>query len=154
MKIKEYYGLHNLSSILGNKKKKRLGRGEGSGLGKTCGRGNKGQKARKSGTVRVGFEGGQNPLYKRLPKYRFNNFLFRKKIISINLETINNKYIEDELVDKHSLLKKGIINKNNILIKILGDGDLNFKLKFYVDFVSKNAAKKISESGGKITLIK
>lgn len=152
--MNNYFGLHNLVSFsIFNKKKKRLGRGEG-GKGKTCGKGNKGQKARKSGNVRVGFEGGQNPLYKRLPKYKFSNFFFKKNIFAINIKNIKEKYSEGELVDKHSLLRKGIIKKGTKLVKILGDGDLNFKLKFYVNYVSKSAREKIIKSGGRIIIEK
>ncbi len=152
--MNNYFGLHNLvpSSIF-NKKKKRLGRGEG-GKGKTCGRGNKGQKARKSGNVRVGFEGGQNPLYKRLPKYKFNNFFFKKIVSIINLKNIKEKYSEGELVDKCSLLRKGLIKKGAKFIKILGDGELNFKLKFYINYISNSAREKIIKSGGRIIIMK
>ena len=96
----EYRGLHNLISVRNaHKKAKRVGRGESSGYGKTSGRGHKGQKSRKSGNVRIGFEGGQNPIVRRLPKVGFTNSRFKKKYTAINLKIISLKFEKNSLID-------------------------------------------------------
>jgi len=138
-------------------KKIRVGRGIGSGKGKTSGRGIKGQKSR-SGVAIKSFEGGQMPLYRRLPKRGFNP-LNKLKIAKINVEKIQ-KLIEkkiiktDEKIDLKSLIKKNVINKSFKKIKILGNGEINSKLEVEADFSSKSAIEKIEKMGGKISLKK
>jgi large subunit ribosomal protein L15 len=134
------------------KKKKRIGRGPGSGMGKTSTKGHKGQKARKGSSIRTGFEGGQTPLYRRLPKRGFKNFLFKNNYNEINLYLLNN--FEDNTVINYEVLKeKGLINKNLKKIKILGNGELNKKLEVHANFLSENAKKKIESAGGKVIII-
>lgn len=127
-----------------NKKKKRLGRGIGSGKGRTCGRGNKGQKSRSGYSKKIGFEGGQTPLYKRIPKLGLKKK--KKKYLIFNLNRIQNiidKYnIKDKIINKELLIKLKIIKKNK-RIKILSNGNLKKKYILYADKFSKNAYKKI-----------
>ena len=138
-------------------KKMRVGRGIGSGKGKTCGRGIKGQKSR-SGVAIKSFEGGQMPLYRRLPKRGFTN-IFKKNFNSINLMQIQNlidkKKIETkEKITQELLLKKKIIKKRLEGIKILGRGDIKSKIIIQVQKASKNAIKKIEKIGGKVNIVK
>ena len=138
-------------------RKLRVGRGIGSGKGKTSGRGVKGQKSR-SGVAIKSFEGGQMPLYRRLPKRGFNS-LNKIKIAKINLEKlqnlIDNKRIKnDEKISLDYLKKEKIVNKAYSKLKILGSGDLKSKLNFEVHSLSKTAKEKIEKLGGKVTLIK
>ena len=140
--------LSNLKNVPGAKhSKKRVGRGPGSGLGKTCGKGHKGQNSRSGGGVKPGFEGGQMPLIRRLPKRGFKN-PFKKYYNIVNLSTLEEKYNEDEIVSFETLLAKDIIKKPLDGIKILGKGDLTKKLKFSVDKVSVSAKEKIIAAGG------
>ena len=137
--------------------KKRLGRGTGSGTGKTSGRGHKGQKSR-SGVSLKGFEGGQMPLYRRLPKRGFKN-IFKKHFNSINLIQIQNlidkkKILSKEEITEELLLKKKIIKKKLSGIKILGRGDIKSKIIIQAQKASKNAVKKVEKIGGKINIIK
>jgi len=144
--------LHDLKPAeKANKNRKRRGRGGSSGLGTTSGRGNKGQKARSGGGVRPGFEGGQMPLTRRLPKRGFNNSRFAKTVEIVNLTDIDNKYTDGETVNKESLVEKGLIKGNKNFIKILGEGDISKKLTFNVDKVSGSAEKKIKEAGGELS---
>jgi len=144
--------LHDLKPAeKANKNRKRRGRGGSSGLGTTSGRGNKGQKARSGGGVRPGFEGGQMPLTRRLPKRGFNNSRFAKTVEIVNLTDIDNKYTDGETVNKESLVEKGLIKGNKDFIKILGEGDISKKLTFNVDKVSGSAEKKIKEAGGELS---
>ena len=135
--------------------KKRLGRGIGSGKGKTSGRGVKGQKSR-SGVAIKSFEGGQMPLYRRLPKRGFNP-LKKEKIAILNLDKIQ-KFIEnkkislDSKIDIETLKKANIVNKSFNKIKILGSGDIKNKINLNVDFISESAKKKLEKVGGTITL--
>ena len=138
-------------------KKIRVGRGIGSGKGKTSGRGHKGQKSR-SGVAIKSFEGGQMPLYRRLPKRGFNP-IKKTKIAKINIEKlqtlIEKKKIQtDEKIDLKNLIKKNILNKSYKKIKILGVGNINVKLNIEADFASKSAKEKIEKLGGKISIIK
>ena len=130
--------------------KKRVGRGIGSGLGKTSGRGHKGQKARSGGGVRRGFEGGQTPLYRRLPKRGFTN-IHAKKYTEVTLTMLNKS--ESEEVTAESLLKEGIIGKINDGIVILGTGSLEKKLTVKAKRFTKTAKEKIEATGGKIEVI-
>lgn len=130
--------------------KKRVGRGIGSGLGKTSGRGQKGQKSRSGGGVRRGFEGGQTPLYRRLPKRGFNN-KFAKNYTEVTLTMLNKS--EAEEVTAESLLKERIIGRINDGIVVLGTGKLEKKLTVKAKRFTKAAAEKIEAAGGKIEVI-
>jgi large subunit ribosomal protein L15 len=129
----------------------RKGRGIGSGLGKTAGRGHKGQKARSGGGVRPGFEGGQMPLQRRTPKRGFTN-IFKKEIVAINVQELNR--LEDGSVVTPELLKEtGVIKAIKDGVKILGNGDLQKTLTVRGVAVSKSAAEKITAAGGKVEVI-
>ena len=127
--------------------RKRVGRGIGSGTGKTSGKGHKGQNARSGGGVRPGFEGGQMPLYRRLPKRGFNN-IFAKHYVSINVEELN-KFEDGAEVTNEALIEKGIIKKALDGVKILGRGELTKKLNVKVAKYSESAKEKIEKAGGK-----
>ncbi|MGA1846814.1 50S ribosomal protein L15 [Deferribacter abyssi] len=143
--------LHDLRPAKGSKKnKKRVGRGTGSGLGTTAGKGTKGQKARSGGGVRPGFEGGQMPLYRRLPKRGFSNKKFSKEYEIVNLEQINVKFSEGEVINVESLVAKRLIKGNKDGVKILGNGEVTKKLLFDVDKISSSAIEKIKKVGGEI----
>ena len=131
-------------------KRKRLGRGIGSGLGKTSGKGHKGQKARSGGGVRRGFEGGQTPLYRRLPKRGFNN-IHAKKYTEVTLTMLNKS--EASEVTAESLLSEGIIGKVNDGIVVIATGKLEKKLTVKAKRFTKAAAEKIEAAGGKIEVI-
>lgn len=144
--------LHDLSSAEGSKKKsKRVGRGMSSGHGKTSTRGHKGQNARSGGGVRPGFEGGQMPLYRRLPKRGFTN-IFKKEFAVVNVEDLN-IFEENTKVTPELLIEKGIIKKVKDGIKILGEGDLKVKLDVEANAFSKSAQEKIEAVGGKAEVI-
>jgi len=130
--------------------KKRVGRGIGSGLGKTSGRGHKGQKARSGGGVRRGFEGGQTPLYRRLPKRGFTN-IHAKSYIEVTLTMLNKS--KSDKVTAESLMEEGIINKINDGIVILGTGSLDKKLEVKAKRFTKTAKEKIEAAGGKIEVV-
>ena len=141
--------LHELSPSEGSKKKAfRVGRGHGSGNGKTSG---KGQKARSGGGVRPGFEGGQMPIYRRLPKRGFTN-IFAKKYTSINVEDLN-KFDNGTEITAEVLKENGVIKKINDGIVVLGRGDLNKKVTIKAKRFSKSAEEKISAAGGKAEVI-
>ncbi len=131
-------------------KRKRLGRGTGSGLGKTSGKGHKGQKARSGGGVRRGFEGGQTPLYRRLPKRGFNN-IHAKNYTEVTLTMLNKS--EASEVTAESLLAEGIIGKVNDGIVVIATGKLDKKLTVKAKRFTKAAAEKIEAAGGKIEVI-
>ena len=144
--------LHVLSPSEGSKKKAfRVGRGHGSGNGKTSGKGQKGQKARSGGGVRPGFEGGQMPIYRRLPKRGFTN-IFAKKYTSINVEDLN-KFDNGTEITAEVLKENGVIKKINDGIVVLGRGDLNKKVTIKAKRFSKSAEEKISAAGGKAEVI-
>jgi len=130
------------------KNRKRVGRGDGSGHGGTAGKGHKGQKARSGGKVRPGFEGGQMPLSRRLPKRGFRN-LFRKEVIAVNVEHLN-RFEQNAVVDAELLLKSGLIKKTGDAIKILGKGEIKVPLTVKVDMISKGAKEKIEAAGGTV----
>ena len=130
--------------------RRRVGRGVGSGLGKTSGRGHKGQKARSGGGVRRGFEGGQTPLYRRLPKRGFTN-IHAKNYVEVTLTMLNKS--EAETVTAESLLKEGIISKVNEGIVILGTGSLDKKIEVKAKRFTKTAKEKIEAAGGKIEVV-
>ena len=145
--------LHELEKNIGaTHAKKRVGRGSGSGLGKTSGRGQKGQKARSGGSINPVFEGGQLPLYRRLPKRGFSNYPFKKEYAVINLSDLN--VFEDGTVVTPALLKeRGIVKKQLSVIKVLGEGQLEKKLTVQAHKFSKSAIDKINESGSKAEVI-
>ena len=129
---------------------KRLGRGIGSGLGKTSGKGHKGQNARSGGGVRVGFEGGQMPLIRKLPRRGFNNANFKKQYSIVNLAVLN-KFDENAVVDSNALIEKGILSKiEEYGVKILGNGKLEKALTIKANKFSESAVKKIKKAGGTI----
>jgi len=135
-----------------NKSPKRVGRGTGSGWGKTAGRGHKGAKARSGATRRLGFEGGQMSLIRRLPKFGFTN-VAKKVYQVVNVETLNH-FRKDSVVDKTVMKEAGIIRKTALPVKVLGDGKLSKPLSVSAEAFSKSAKKKIVEAGGKVELIK
>ena len=142
--------LGNLHPTVKTKSKKRVGRGMGSGLGKTSGRGHKGQKARSGGGVRRGFEGGQTPLYRRLPKRGFKN-INSKTYTEVTLTMLNKSKATEVTAD--TLLEEGIIGKINDGIVVLGTGSLEKKLTVKATRFTKAAAEKIEAAGGKIEVI-
>ena len=144
--------LHELSPAEGSAKAAwRKGRGTGSGNGKTAGKGHKGQNARSGGGVRPGFEGGQNPLYRRLPKRGFHN-RFSTQYAIINEETLN-KFEDGAVVDINTLLAEGIIRKEYSGLKVLGDGEISKKVTVKAVVFSASAKEKIEAAGGKAEVI-
>ena len=145
--------LHELEKNIGaTHAKKRVGRGSGSGLGKTSGRGQKGQKARSGGSINPVFEGGQLPLYRRLPKRGFTNDKFRTRYAFINLDELN-RFEEGTVVTPALLKETGIIKKQLAGIKVLGTGKLEKKLTIQANKFSASALEKIQESGSKAEVI-
>ena len=142
--------LGKLEPAVKRQTKKRVGRGIGSGLGKTAGRGHKGQKARSGGGVRRGFEGGQTPLYRRLPKRGFTN-IHAKNYTEVTLTMLNKSKAEE--VTAESLIKDGIISKANDGIVVLGTGTLDKKLTVQAKRFTASAASKIEAAGGKAEVI-
>ena len=134
-----------------NKRKRRVGRGQGSGRGSTAGKGNKGQKSRSGGKTYVGFEGGQMPLYRRLARRGFSNHPFKQEWEIVNLGEIEKRFEASETVDPASLFKKGLIKKNTP-VKILANGDFTKKLSFKVAATSVSAKEKIEKAGGELTV--
>lgn len=142
----------NISPTKGSKKKKkRKGMGAGTGAGKTAGRGQKGQKARSGGKSAVGFEGGQMPLQRRIPKRGFVN-IFKEKFSLVNLDKLN-KFEASENVDRGLLFKKNIISNQKDPVKLLGKGILEKPLTIQVNKASKNAIEKVEKAGGKVILV-
>ena len=145
--------LHELSPQEGSVKAGfRKGRGAGSGNGKTAGKGHKGQNARSGGGVRPGFEGGQLPLYRKLPKRGFNNSRFGKCYSVVNVQLLN-KFNDGDVVDCAALLAAGIINKCNDGVKVLGEGELTKKLTVKAAVFSASAKEKIEAVGGKTEVV-
>lgn len=141
--------MHELGPAYGaTTKRKVVGRGIGSGTGKTAGKGQKGQKARTGGKIRRGFEGGQTPLYRRIPKRGFNNY-FAKEYAIINVSDLE-VFDNDTTVDSKVLIEKGLINKELDGVKVLGNGTLTKKLTVVATKFSKSAEEKIQAVGGKI----
>lgn len=145
--------LHELQPAAGSKKARtRVGRGLGSGLGKTSGRGQKGQNSRSGGGVRSGFEGGQMPLYRRLPKRGFNN-VFAKQYAEVNVEQLN-RFEDGATVDPVALIETGILKNVRDGIRILGNGTLETKnLTVIANGFTKSAEEKITAAGGKVEVI-
>ena len=146
--------LHELQPAAGSKKARtRVGRGLGSGLGKTSGRGQKGQNSRSGGGVRSGFEGGQMPLYRRLPKRGFNNSVFAKQYAEVNVEQLN-RFEDGVVVDPVALIEAGILKNVRDGIRILGNGSLETKnLTVIANGFTKSAEEKITAAGGKVEVI-
>jgi len=141
--------LSNLSPQPGSRKpRKRVGRGLGSGHGKTATRGHKGHKARSGGGIKLGFEGGQMPLQRRLPKRGFNN-IFKKVYTIINIQELE-RFAVDTRVDRQALIAAGLVSKNDKFVKILGNGELTNAITVVVDKVSVAARQKIEAVGGKV----
>jgi len=144
--------LHNLRPSPGSRHRvKRLGCGESSGHGKTSGKGHKGQKARSGGSIRLGFEGGQMPLIRRLPKRGFNNAAFHKHYAIVNLDSLNS-FKAGTVVNEQLLRESNLVRGHFVGIKILGDGDLKHGVTVEADKVSAAAREKIEKAGGTITL--
>jgi len=145
--------LQDLSSPAGAKKlPKRKGRGHGTGNGKTAGRGHKGQNARAGGGVRPGFEGGQMPLYRRVPKRGFNNKNFAKVYAHVNVEDLN-AFEDGVAVGYEQLREKGLVNKRYDGVVVLGNGELSRKLSVSAARFSKTAVQKIEAAGGKAEVV-
>ena len=144
--------MHELAPALGSTKEaKRIGRGHGSGNGKTAGKGHKGQKARAGHGMRPGFEGGQMPLQRRVPKRGFNN-IFAEEWAAINVSALE-VFEDGTVVDAAALASKGIIKKANLPIKVLGNGKLTKKLEVKLNAYSASASEKITAAGGKAEVI-
>jgi len=142
--------LHTLKPRPGAKHRvKRLGQGESSGHGKTSGKGHKGQKARSGGSIRLGFEGGQMPLIRRLPKRGFNNARFKTKYAVVNLSDLN-RFDDGASVDEQSLRAAGLVRGTIDGVKILGNGELTKKVSIVADKVSASAREKIEKAGGSV----
>jgi len=144
--------LHNLKPRPGSKhRRKRLGQGESSGRGKTAGRGGKGQTARSGSSIRIGFEGGQMPLIRRIPKRGFNNAEFTTSYIAVNVGDLN-QFEDGARVDETALRSVGLANGRSDGVKILGTGDLTKKLTLVVSAISASAKTKIEAKGGTVEL--
>jgi len=143
--------LHNLKPVQGSKNKKRVGRGTGSGTGKTAGSGHKGQNSRSGGKTRLGFEGGQTPFFKRIPKRGFTN-INRKEYAIVNVSELN-RYEEGTVITKDLLLSDRLITKIESGLKILGNGQLEKKLTVKANKFTKSAVEKIQSVGGSIEVI-
>lgn len=141
--------LNNLSPQPGSRKdRKRVGRGPGSGHGKTATRGHKGFKARSGSGIKPGFEGGQMPLQRRIPKRGFTN-IFKKQYAIVNLQDLE-RFAAGSRIDKQALVTAGLVSKNDELVKILGTGEVKSALTIAVDRVSSSARQKIEAAGGRV----
>ena len=144
--------LHELQPAKGStKNRKRVGRGVASGSGKTAGRGSKGQKARSGGSVRPGYEGGQMPLHRRLPKRGFTN-IFKKKIAEVNLADLT-RFETGGVIDEAVLVRAGLVKGRRDGIKLLGNGDISIALTVKINAVSRSAKEKIEAAGGTVEVI-
>ena len=151
-KVSNMMRLHNLRPRPGSRHRvKRLGCGESSGHGKTSGKGHKGQKARSGGSIRLGFEGGQMPLIRRLPKRGFNNAAFHKRYAIVNLDDLN-AFKAGTTVTEQLMRESKLVRGDFVGIKILGGGELKHGLKVEADKISASAREKIEKAGGTITL--
>lgn len=145
--------LNNLRPAKGSThRKKRLGRGPGTGLGKTSGRGEKGQKSRSGYSMKIGFEGGQMPLHRRLPKRGFTN-IFKKKWIEVSLAALEKAFAENDEVTPQVMHHRGIIKKAKHDIVVLGNGEVSKSLKVSAHRFTKSAREKIEKAGGVVTVI-
>jgi large subunit ribosomal protein L15 len=145
--------LHTLSPNPGSKKRrKRLGQGESSGKGKTSGKGHKGQKARSGGSIRLGFEGGQMPIIRRLPKRGFNNAAFKTTFGIVNLDDLEETFEAGASVNEAALRESGLIRGKVHGVKVLGRGELSKKLTLEVDRITDSAREKIEKAGGSVSI--
>ena len=133
-----------------NKNRKKVGRGMGSGLGKTSGKGHKGQNARSGGGVRPGFEGGQMPLFRRVSRRGFKNYPFKISFTVVNVADLEQRFENDETVTWEALVERGLIKSKDVLVKILGNGELSKKLTVEMLDTSASAREKIEKAGGRI----
>ncbi len=145
--------LNELNASPEAKVRKRVGRGPGSGMGKTSTRGQKGQKSRSGASISAWFQGGQTPLYRRVPKRGFNNAKFRVEYATINLSDLNKHFNDGDVVSPEILKEKGIIKKQLCGVKVLGDGELEKKLTIKANRFSSSAVTKIESAGGKAEVI-
>lgn len=145
--------LNELTKSPEAKAKKRVGRGPGSGLGKTSGRGENGQKSRSGASIPAWFQGGQTPLFRRIPKRGFNNARFRVEYATINLSDLNKMFNDGDVVTPELLKEKGIIKKQLCGVKVLGNGELEKKLTVKANRFSSSAVTKIESAGGKAEVI-
>ena len=151
--MKNFMRLHNLKPRPGAKhRRKRLGQGESSGHGKTSGRGGKGQTARSGSSIRIGFEGGQMPLIRRIPKRGFNNTRFTTRYVAVNLSDLN-QFDDGAHVDEAALRSIGLANGTSDGVKILGMGELSKKLTVSASAFSASAKAKIEAKGGKVEVV-
>ena len=145
--------LNELSPAMGSTHvSKRKGRGHATGNGKTAGRGHKGQKARSGGGVRIGFEGGQMPLARRIPKRGFHN-IFAKPLESVNVSVLNDRFEDGAVVDAQALLDARVLSKCQYGVKILGNGEITKKLTVKANAFSESAKAKIEAAGGKAEVV-
>ncbi|MFR4518792.1 MAG: 50S ribosomal protein L15 [Fusobacterium sp.] len=144
--------LNELRPSVPRKARKRVGRGESSGLGKTAGKGSNGQKSRAGGGTKPGFEGGQMPIIRRTPKRGFSNYPFKKEYAIINLDVLN-RFEEGTVVTPELLLETGLVSKLLDGLKVLGNGKLEKKISVEAHKVSKSAQKAIEEKGGSVEII-
>ena len=144
--------LNELQPSVPRKARKRVGRGESSGLGKTAGKGSNGQKSRAGGGTKPGFEGGQMPIIRRTPKRGFSNYPFKKEYAIINLDVLN-RFEEGTVVTPELLLETGLVSKLLDGLKVLGNGNLEKKISVEAHKVSKSAQKAIEEKGGSVEII-
>ena len=146
--------LHELQPAAGSVKDvKRIGRGHGSGQGKTAGKGHKGQKARSGGSIRPGFEGGQMPLQRRIPKRGFNNKVFAKEYATVNVSELEKRFESGAVVDADALIESGAIKKVMDGVKILGNGELSKKITVKAVKFTAAAKEKIEKAGGSAEVI-
>ena len=139
------------TAYIPRKSRKRVGRGPGSGKGKTCGRGHKGQQSRSGGGTRVGFEGGQMPLYRRLPKRGFTNARFKVTFSIVNVAQLEKTFQDGDTVDSTAIRESHLVNAKTGPIKVLGGGELSKKLSVSVQGFSESARRKIEAAGGTAT---
>jgi large subunit ribosomal protein L15 len=132
------------------KKRNIVGRGRSSGNGKTSGRGSNGQNSRSGGGVRIGFEGGQMPIYRRVAARGFSNYPFKKEFVAVNVASLEKAFASGETVNLETLVKKGLIKKTETMVKLLGQGELKKKLTVSLAAVSVSAREKIEKAGGTV----
>lgn len=143
--------LNELTPVEGSKKsRRRVGRGEASGWGKTAGKGSNGQKSRSGSYIHVGFEGGQMPLIRRVPKRGFSNARFKKEFEIVNLSTLERVFEDGAIINTEALIEKKVVKSVKDGVKILGKGELTKKFTVVVDKVSDSAKEKIETAGGKV----
>ena len=145
---------NEITAIVGaNKKRRRVGRGKGSGHGKTCGRGHKGCGQRSGGGVRATYEGGQMPLFRRLPKRGFSNYNFARRYEIVNVSQLESFFAEGTVISIEEMASVGLVDSVQSKVKILGDGELTKKLSVSAQKFSKSAAEKISGCGGTVKVV-